>query len=265
MTVSEPTVRRRVEVGPDFPVVFQRPGRRGVHVGMGRHAHPVRPHAARGRVSPPLGCRHERSIRLDDFPQRWRIGVWNGYAYFALVFDGSEEAFAELATRWESLWRDRLDGTAPGGGTRPCPSSGPSTSGSRASMSTGCTGRRWRPRGPRRGGRPSCLGDPLRRDHGAVPGRRRPGGPVRAGEPGRPASEAMTLIQGYSDDLHAVEVGLRGPRRGGRARRRRSRPALRSRDRVTRDDLCEVEGGQAFVGRARRLPRRARPPRTALR
>ncbi len=66
--------------------------------------------------------------------------------------------------------------------------------------------------------------------------------------PGAPPSEAMTLIQGYGDDLFAVELASEVL-----AEMAAATPAVAARmragDPASRTDLLELEGGPAFVAR----------------
>lgn len=247
MTVSEHSVRRRVEVGPDFPVVFPRPGDEAytwewddMHM-----PHALTPLAA--EYVHVLGSGMNDRYDLGDFPQRWRVEVWNGYAYFALTFDGSEEAFAEVFARWEAFWRDRLDTAGDWWRGDAMPElraiydriAGVDVDG----LSGEALATAWKDAwaDAHRAWAihfiaimaPYQVIDDLADLYEQV-------------NPGAPASEALTLVQGWNDDLYAVEVGSEAMAAAAVAAPAVA-TALRSPDPVTREDLHGIEGGAAFV------------------
>ena len=137
-------------------------------------------------------------------------------------------------------------GPARGGGTRRCPSCGRCTSGSPPSTSIGCSARTLA----------AAWTDAWEAGHRAwaihfiaIMG------PYQAVEdladlyekviPGAPSAEAMNLMQGYGDDLFAVELGSEALAAAASAT-----PAVASALRAgeaTREDLRAVDGGAAFV------------------
>ncbi len=52
---------------------------------------------------------NDRYDRLGPFPQRWKVAVWNGYAYFALKHDGTDAERAEVYRRWEAVCREQIE------------------------------------------------------------------------------------------------------------------------------------------------------------
>lgn len=247
MTVSEHTVRRRVEVGPDFPVAFPRPGDETYTWDLDdmHWPHALTPLAADYvRV---LGSGMNDRYDLGDFPQRWRVEVWNGYAYFALIFDGSEAAFADVIERWEAFWRDRLDSTADWWRGEALPElraiyeriAGVDVDGLSGDALAAAWTESWSD-GHRAWAihfiaimTPYQAIEDLADLYETV-------------TPGASASEAMTLVQGWNDDLYAVEAGSEAVAAAAMAAPAVA-AALRSPDPQTRDDLLGVEGGPAFV------------------
>ena len=249
MTVSEHTVRRRVEVGPDFPVAFASPGdvAHAWELDDMHWPHALTPLAA--EYVRTLGAGMNDRYDVGDFPQRWRVEIWNGYAYFALVFDGDESAFADVVARWDAYWRDRLDETSAWWRDEALPRLRTLYAQIDEVDVDGLDG--------------AALGEAWLDAWEAC---RRAWAihfvaimcPYQAVEdladlyeraiPGAPPSEAMTLNQGFNDDLHAVEVDTEALVRAARATPAVGE-ALRAPNGVTRDGLLAVDGGPDFVAR----------------
>jgi len=98
-----------VEAGAAFPVTFDHPGDEAYAWDLDDMHWPyaLTPLAA-DYVRLLASAMNERYLPY-DFPQRWRAQVVNGYAYFALIFDGTDEEFEAVSTRWEQVWRDQFD------------------------------------------------------------------------------------------------------------------------------------------------------------
>ena len=249
MTLTGPAVRRQVELGPEFPVEFERPGDEAetwewddMHV-----PYALTPLAADYLHT--LGAGMNDRYDWYGFPQRWRTAVWNGYGYFAFTFDDSDGEFEQVSKRWDQLWRDRIDGTGAWWRTEVLPElrtlyewiSGVDVDGLPGDALAAAWADAWEA-----GHRAWAL------HFVAIMG------PYQAVEdladlyeavtPGAPPSEAMTLIQGYGDDLFEVELAsealatMAGATPAVAAR-------LRAGDAVSRADLLGLEGGPAFVAR----------------
>ena len=249
MTLTGPAVRRQVELGPEFPVEFERPGDEAhtwewddMHV-----PYALTPLAADYLLT--LGSGMNDRYDWYGFPQRWRTAVWNGYGYFAFTFDDSNGEFDVVRERWDQLWRDRIDGTGEWWRTEVLPElrqlyeriSGVDVDGLASDALAVAWTDAWEA-----GQRAWAL------HFAAIMG------PYQAVEdladlyesvtPGAPPSEAMALIQGHGDDLFAVELASESL-----AEIAASTPAVAARmragDPVSRSDLLELEGGPAFVAR----------------
>ncbi len=208
-------------------------------------------------ATPPLGADYVRTLGagmndrydwLEPFPQRWKTAVWNGYTYFALHLEGSDDERAEVWRRWEALCRAQID----------------------------LVRRYWDE---------EALPELLaiyerieRTDVESVPavdfvdawdaawaGARRAWaihflaimGPYQVVEdlldlyerllPEADAGEGLRLVQGFGDDLFSVELGIE--RLATLARGTPSIAArLRTDDHVTRQDLADLDGGAEFAG-----------------
>ena len=246
MTVTGPAIRRPVEVGPEFPVAFERPGDEALTWELDDMHWPFAVTPLGAEYIRTLGAGMNERYELFGFPQRWRNAVWNGYPYFSLEFDGTPEAFETVSARWRQLWQDRLDGTGSWWRDEALPELRALDARIAAVDVDGLPG----------GALASAWADAweaARRAWGihfmAIMG------PYQAVEdladfyekaiPGAPSREAMTLVQGYGDDLFAVELGSEALVTSANAI-----PAVASALRsggATREDLRRVEGGAAFV------------------
>ena len=247
MTASGPEVRRPVEVGPEFPIAFERPGDEELTWELDDMHWPF--------ALTPLAAEYVRLVgsgmndRYDwygSFPQRWRIAVWNGYPYFTLQFDGTPEEFEAVSARWQQVWQDQLDGTGPWWRDEALPELRDLYARIAAVDVEGLTGEALA----------AAWTDAWDAGHRAwaihfvaIMC------PYQAVEdladfyektiPDAPSSEALTLTQGYGDDLFAVELGSEALAASASAA-----PAVASALRfggATREDLQAVDGGPAFV------------------
>ena len=265
MTVTGPAARRPVDVGPEFPVAFERPGDEALTWELDDMHWPfaLTPLAAE-YVRLVASGMNDRYEWYGSFPQRWRCGVWNGYAYFCLQYDGTAEAFEVVSARWLQLWTDRIDGTGAWWRDEALPELralyerivGVDVDGLSGEALAAAWTDAWEA-----GHRAWAI------HFVAIMG------PYQAVEdladfyeqtiPDAPGSEAMSLMQGYGDDLFEVELGSEAL-----ASLASATPAVASALRAggaTREGLLAVDGGPGVRGAARRISRPARSPRPGLR
>src|SRR6478672_9733064 len=95
------------EVAPGFPVEFEKPA----HVDLewdGDRGHfpealtPLAGDYARVVGSTLNGWQSD----YDGFPQRWHIGVWHGWVYYAFEPNATPEDWAVIKRRIVELWRE---------------------------------------------------------------------------------------------------------------------------------------------------------------
>ena len=247
MTVTGPAIRRPVEVGPDFPVAFERPGDEALTWELDDMHWPfaVTPLSAE-YVRLVASGMNDRYEWYGSFPQRWRVAIWNGYPYFALQFDGTTEEFEAVSARWQQVWQDRLDGTGAWWRDEALPELRDLYARIAAVDVDALSGESLA----------AAWTDAWEAGHKAwaihfvaIMC------PYQAVEdladlyekaiPGVPSHEAMTLVQGYGDDLFAVELGSEAL-----AATASASPAVAQALRAggaTREDLLAVEGGPDFV------------------
>jgi pyruvate,water dikinase len=250
MTVTGPVQRRDVEAGsPDFPIAFTDPSHAELTWDWDdMHAPFALAPLAAEYMRTLAGGMNERYERL-DFPQRWRVAVWNGYAYFSWHCPGTPAEIEAVVERWVNLarreievmgewWRDEalaelralyariaatdvegLDGTALAS----------------AWDDAWAAGRRsWEIHFVAIMAPYQVMDDLADLYERLVPG--------------ATAGEAVRLVQGHGDDLFAVDLGLEAL--AGAAE---SSPAVAGRlmegGVVTREELLTLDGGEAFVSR----------------
>ena len=207
---------------------------------------------------------NERYDRF-DFPQRWRVSVWNGYAYFSLALPGHARGSRgrRQAVGADVPAPDRGDGRlvaqrrAPRAARR-------STPGSRRSTSRAVRPRRW----PRPGPTPGRPGSGAGRSTSS-----RSSAPYQVLDDladlyerssRAPPGEAFRSIQGTATTCSRSSSGS-GPCRLGRVDAGGRGPRSATPAPSPARSCLALDGGAAFVAAAARLPRGARPPRPGLR
>jgi phosphohistidine swiveling domain-containing protein len=113
MPTIPPASRRQVEAGsPAFPVSFDDPADAELTWEWDDMHMPsaLAPMAAEYALT--LGGGFNDRYRIFGFPQRIHCAIWNGYCYFALRFDGTEEELAEVERRWVETKREQIETTA---------------------------------------------------------------------------------------------------------------------------------------------------------
>jgi pyruvate,water dikinase len=248
MTTTHPPDRRPAEAGSaDFPVEFEDPSDAELTWDWDDMHTPYALTPLAAEYIRTLGGGFNDRYRLFGFPQRWKTAIWNGYGYFALRLDGTEDEKAEIRRRWIETCRAQVE----------------------------VTGAWWRDEAvPRLRGLYETI-DAV--DVDVLPGPRliqawheawAAGmeawkihfvaiiGPYQVMDdladfyaelrPDAPPGEAPRLIQGFGDDLFAVELG--SERLAATAAATPAVAArLRSAEPTSREDLLGVEGGPAFV------------------
>jgi pyruvate,water dikinase len=244
-----PTAGAHADAGsPDFPLEFDDPGDAeltwdwdDMHMPF-----PVTPLGA-DYLRALGGGFNDRYDRLGQFPQRWKVAIWNGYAYFAVRMPGSEEERAEIFQRWEAVCREQIE----------------------------LVGRYWNQEAlPELRAIYERIADTevetlpadalVRAWDAAWAGAQRAWGihflailgPYQVVEdladlhdrvrPDAAPGESLRLIQGFGDDLFAVELGIERL-----ATLARGTPAVAARLRAgpaVRDELVDLDGGAGFVG-----------------
>ena len=227
MSVTDPARRREVEAdSPDFPIAFREPADAALTWEWDDMHAPFALAPLAAEYVRTMGDGMNECYTRFDFPQRWRVTVWNGYAYFAWHCPGTSEEI-EIVRRalGAGLPRARSGSWPTGGGTRRSRSFARCTPRSKPTTSTGCRARHWR--------RP-----------GRTPGRQRSGAgrstSSRSWAPYQVMEDLADLYERLVPGAAASEAVPAGP--GPRRRPVRGRP--RSRD-----------AGRGRRRRRRRLPR----------
>jgi phosphohistidine swiveling domain-containing protein len=204
----------------------------------------------------PLGADYVRTLaggfndrydRLGPFPQRWKAAIWNGYAYFAIRLDGTEEEQADVRRRWEAVCREQIDLVRRYWDEEALPELRSIyeriASIDVETLPADALVQRWEEAWA--GGQRAWAIHFL-----AIMG------PYQVVEdladfyervvPDPLPGEALRLMQGFGDDLYAVEIGIE--RLAALARRTPGVAArLRAGSRVERSDLLDADDGATFV------------------
>jgi len=248
MMSTNPSERRPAEAGSvDFPVEFDDPSDAELTWDWDDMHTPYALTPLAAEYIRTLGGGFNDRYRLFEFPQRLKTAIWNGYAYFALQFDGTEEEKAEVRRRWTETcraqvevmggwWRDEaiprligLYGTIDAVDVDGLP--GPRlVEAWKEAWAAGMEA--WKIHFIAIMG-PYQVMDDLADFYAEI-------------RPDAPSGEAPRLIQGFGDDLFAVELGSERLVAAAAAT-----PAvaarLRSGESTSREDLLAVDGGPGFV------------------
>jgi pyruvate,water dikinase len=240
--------RRSVEAGSaDFPVEFEDPSDSELTWDWDDMHAPYALTPLAAEYIRTLGGGFNDRYRLFGFPQRWKTAIWNGYAYFALRLDGTDEEKAEVRRRWLETCRAQVEVAGPWWRDEAIPRLVGLYAAIDAVDVAGFSGPRlvdawkeawaagmeaWKIHFVAIIG-PYQVMDDLADFYAEI-------------RPDAPPGEAPRLIQGFGDDLFAVELGSErlvaaAAATPGVATR------LRSGEPTSREDLLAVEGGPGFV------------------
>lgn len=247
MTSTNMPERRPVEAGSvDFPVEFEDPADAELTWDWDDMHTPFALTPLAAEYIRTLGGGFNDRYRLFGFPQRLETAIWNGYAYYALRLNATDEEKAEIRRRWletcraqvevaGAWWRDealpRLVGLYAAIDAVDVDAPGPRlVEAWKEAWSAGMEA--WKIHFIAILG-PYQVMDDLADFYAGI-------------RPDAPPGEAPRLIQGFGDDLFAVELGSERLVAAAAAA-----PAvaarLRSGEPTSREELLGLEGGPEFV------------------
>lgn len=248
MSVTDPARRREVEADlPDFPIAFREPADAALTWEWDDMHAPFALAPLAAEYVRTMGDGMNECYTRFDFPQRWRVTVWNGYAYFAWHCPGTSEEIETVVKRWELACRREIGVMADWWRNEALPELRALYAQIEATDVDGLPGpalaKAWQDAwaAAQRSWEihfvaimaPYQVMDDLADLYEQL-------------VPGAAASEAVQLVQGHGDDLFAVDLALETL-----AAEATSTPAVAARlleDRpVTREELLPLDGGEAFA------------------
>jgi pyruvate,water dikinase len=248
MASTLPPERRPAEAGSaDFPVEFEDPSDAELTWDWDDMHTPYALTPLAAEYIRTLGGGFNDRYRLFGFPQRWKTAIWNGYAFFAVRLDGTDEEKAEIRRRWTETCRAQVEVAGQWWRDEALPKLRALYASIDAVDVDGLPGPQlvdawnaawaaaleaWRIHFIAIIGPYQVMDDLADLYAGVLPD--------------APPGEAPRLIQGFGDDLFAVELGSEQLAAAAAAA-----PAvaarLRSDEPASRDALLPLEGGPAFV------------------
>ncbi len=248
MSVPDPRQRHEAEAGsPDFPFEFATPFEAELSWDWDDMHMPYALTPLAAEYVRILGSGMNGRYTLFDFPQRWYVNVWNGYGYFAWHCPGTPEEVEAVVARWEAVSREQYlvmgdwwrNEAIPELRTVYATIAGTDVEGASGEALAEAWGDAWA--AARRAWEihfvaiiaPYGVMDDLADLYERL-------------RPDATPGEAVRLVQGYGDDLFAVELGTEALAAQAAANPAIARRLLAGRP-VTREDILALDGGVAFV------------------